>query len=119
MHAEMQEGWKHSVAPAATIDPHPIADRRRINVTYRDYRPSLHPRLTPRCHCDIPAVLKVVQRRRGTYGRYFWMCYGGYVPGRENCSFFQWADFDDDGNPSWDEERYRKGSRSELEQVSR
>ena len=29
------------------------------------------------------------------------MCHAGYVPGRESCSFFQWAEFDDDGEPPW------------------
>ncbi|PHH80340.1 hypothetical protein CDD80_1979 [Ophiocordyceps camponoti-rufipedis] len=38
MHAEMQEEWKHCVAPAAAIDAHPVSGNRRINVTYRDYR---------------------------------------------------------------------------------
>ncbi|KAI4602907.1 hypothetical protein KJ359_008127 [Pestalotiopsis sp. 9143b] len=109
MHAEMQEEWKHSIAPAQVIDPHPIAGNRRINVTYRDYKANLHPKLTPKCRCGIPAVLKVVQRRKENHSRYFWMCHGGYVPGKEKCSFFQWADFDDDGNPSWDRERYKKG----------
>ena len=23
------------------------------------------------------------------------------MPGREGCSFFQWAEFDDDGEPPW------------------
>ncbi|ORY63160.1 uncharacterized protein BCR38DRAFT_222912 [Pseudomassariella vexata] len=110
MHAEMQEEWKHSIAPATAIDPHPIAGNRRINVTYRDYRPSLQPKFTPRCNCGIPAVLKVVQKKKENWGKYFWMCYGGYVPGKENCAFFQWAKFDDDGNPSWDKGRYKKSS---------
>ena len=44
MHAEMQEEWKHSIHPATAIDPHPIAGNRRINVTYRYYRESFHPR---------------------------------------------------------------------------
>jgi hypothetical protein len=101
MHAEMQEEWKHSIAPAAAIDPHPVAGRRRINVTYRNYRASMHPRNTPRCACDLPCVLRVVQRRRENHGRYFWMCHGGNVPGKESCSFFQWAEFDHDGNPIW------------------
>lgn len=112
MHAEMQEEWKHSIAPAQVIDPHPIAGNRRINVTYRDYKANLHPKLTPKCRCGIPAVLKVVQRSKENHSRYFWMCHGGYVPGKEKCSFFQWADFDDDGNPSWDRERYKKGGSS-------
>jgi alkylated DNA repair dioxygenase AlkB len=99
MHAEMQEEWKHSVAPARAIDPHPLAGNRRINVTYRDYRPEFHPRFTPRCRCGVPGVLRVVQRKRESWGRYFWMCHAGNVPGKEGCSFFQWAEFDDDGVP--------------------
>jgi hypothetical protein len=31
-----------------------------------------------------------------------WMCYAGFAPGKEGCSFFQWAEFDDDGDPVWD-----------------
>ncbi|KAK9422708.1 hypothetical protein SUNI508_00571 [Seiridium unicorne] len=115
MHAEMQEEWKHSIAPAQAIDPHPLAGNRRINVTYRDYKANLHPKFTPKCKCGIPAVLKVVQKRKENYGKYFWMCHGGYIPEKENCSFFQWADFDDDGNPSWDKERYRRGLRKRLD----
>lgn len=108
MHAEMQEEWKHCIAPAQTIDPHPIAGNRRINVTYRDYRESLHPKYTPKCKCGIPAVLRVVQKKKENRGRYFWMCHGGYVPAKENCAFFEWAVFDDDGNPSWDKARFRR-----------
>lgn len=44
MHAEMQEEWKHSIHPSQTIDPHPIAGKKRINITYRCYRDSFHPR---------------------------------------------------------------------------
>lgn len=44
MHAEMQEEWKHSIHPALAIDPHPVAGNRRINITYRNYRESFHPR---------------------------------------------------------------------------
>ena len=46
MHAEMQEEWKHAIAPAQRIDPHPIAGNKRLNVTYRCYRASLHPKLS-------------------------------------------------------------------------
>ncbi|KAI1815473.1 hypothetical protein GGS20DRAFT_331694 [Poronia punctata] len=108
MHAEMQEEWKHSIAPAQAIDPHPVAGNRRINITYRDYKPNFHPRFTPRCKCNLPAVLRTVQRKKENWGKYFWMCHGGNVPGKENCSFFQWADFDDDGIPSWDKARYKR-----------
>ncbi|ROT40702.1 hypothetical protein SODALDRAFT_242079, partial [Sodiomyces alkalinus F11] len=99
MHAEMQEEWKHCISPAQSVDPHPVSGNRRINITYRDYRASMHPRHTPRCECGIPCVLRVVQRKKENFGKYFWMCHAGNVPGEESCSFFQWARFDDDGNP--------------------
>ncbi|EPS25526.1 hypothetical protein PDE_00459 [Penicillium oxalicum 114-2] len=101
MHAEMQEEWKHSIAPAQTISPHPIAGNRRINVTYRWYRDTLHPRDTPRCRCGEHAILRCAHRKQETRGRYMWMCHAGSTPGKESCSFFQWAEFDDDGNPVW------------------
>jgi alkylated DNA repair dioxygenase AlkB len=104
MHAEMQEEWKHSIAPAQTISPHPISGNRRINVTYRWFRDTFHPRNTPRCLCGEHAVLRCAQRKQETRGRYMWMCYAGYVPGKESCSFFQWAEFDDDGDPVWTHE---------------
>ncbi|KAI0803983.1 hypothetical protein GGR55DRAFT_340825 [Xylaria sp. FL0064] len=110
MHAEMQEEWKHSITPAQAIDPHPTAGNRRINITYRDYKPNFHPNFTPRCKCNLPAVLRTVQRKKENWGRYFWMCHRGNVPGQENCSFFQWAEFDDDGIPNWDRARYKKTS---------
>lgn len=31
-----------------------------------------------------------------------WTCYAGYAPGKKSCSFFQWAEFDDDGEPVWE-----------------
>ncbi|KAK0627207.1 hypothetical protein B0T14DRAFT_473862 [Immersiella caudata] len=99
MHAGMQEEWKHSIAPATAIDPHPIAGNRRINITYRDYREEFHPKYTPRCGCDVPCVLRVVQKKKRNWGRYFWMCHAGNVPGKESCTYFQWAEFDDDGSP--------------------
>jgi len=101
MHADMQEGWKHSIAPAQAIDPHPISGNKRINITYRDYKSSLHPKFTPKCKCDVPTVLRVVQRKKENWGRYFWMCHAGNVPGKDGCTFFEWADFDEDGNPIW------------------
>ncbi|KAI1641166.1 hypothetical protein F4809DRAFT_659025 [Biscogniauxia mediterranea] len=109
MHAEMQEEWKHCIAPAQAIDPHPIAGNRRINVTYRDYKAIFNPKHTLRCKCNLPAILRTVQRKTENRGRYFWMCHGGNAPGRENCSYFEWANFDDDGNPSWDTARYKEG----------
>ena len=102
MHAEMQEEWKHSITPCQTVSPHPVSGNRRINITYRWYRESLHPRYTPRCYCGSHAVLKCVQRKKETRGRYMWTCYAGYAPGKKSCSFFQWAEFDDDGEPVWE-----------------
>jgi hypothetical protein len=100
MHADMQEEWKHSVSPAQAIDPHPVAGNRRINITYRHYRAGFHPRNTPRCRpCGVPAVLRVVTKKRENWGRYFWMCHAGNVPGKEACEFFRWAEFDEDGEP--------------------
>ncbi|KAG9236806.1 hypothetical protein BJ875DRAFT_204097 [Amylocarpus encephaloides] len=101
MHADMQEEWKHSIAPAQAIDPHPISGKRRINITYRDYKASLHPKFTPRCKCDVPAVLRVVQRKKENWGKYFWMCHASNVPEKDGCCFFEWAIFSEDGEPIW------------------
>jgi hypothetical protein len=101
MHAEMQEEWKHSIAPAAAIDPHPISGNRRINITYRHYKANLHPKYTPKCKCDAPTILRAVQKKKENRGRYFWMCYAGNAPGQEGCTYFEWAEFDEDGNPIW------------------
>lgn len=30
-----------------------------------------------------------------------WMCYANYTPGRKGCSYFVWAEFDEDGKPPW------------------
>ncbi|KAK4955248.1 hypothetical protein LTR10_007443 [Elasticomyces elasticus] len=103
MHAEMQEEWKHAVAPAQTIEPHPIAGNKRLNVTYRCYKEYLHPKYTPRCKCNVPAVLRCVQKQAATRGRYMWMCHSGYTPGQIGCSYFEWAAFDVDGRPPWAE----------------
>ena len=101
MHAEMQEEWKHSIAPAQSISPHPIAGNKRINVTYRWYRETFHPKHTPKCRCGVATVLKCVQKKLANRGRYMWMCHVGNTPGKEGCSFFQWAEFDEDGEPPW------------------
>ncbi|KAJ5704122.1 hypothetical protein N7493_011260 [Penicillium malachiteum] len=108
MHAEMQEEWKHAITPAQTISPHPISGNRRINITYRWYRESLNPRFTPRCRCGTHAILRCSQRKQESRGRYMWMCYAGFAPGKQGCSFFQWAEFDDDGNPVWDQKQEQK-----------
>ena len=70
MHAEMQEEWKHSISPSQAIDPHPIAGNKRINLTYRCYKENLNPHWTPKCRCNIPAVLRCVQRKKENRGKY-------------------------------------------------
>lgn len=102
MHAEMQEEWKHAVPAVPTVSPHPISGNKRINITYRWYRESFHPRHIPRCRCNMPTILRCVQRKQNSRGRYMWMCYAGYSPGSKGCCFFQWAEFDDDGSPLWE-----------------
>ncbi|KAK3724521.1 hypothetical protein LTR37_001145 [Vermiconidia calcicola] len=82
MHAEMQEAWKHSIAPAKAIDPHPVAGNQRINVTY-------------------PAVLRCVQKQSASRSHYFWQCHAGFAVGQTSCGWFAWAEFDEDGKPPW------------------
>ncbi|PWY88763.1 CUE domain protein, partial [Aspergillus sclerotioniger CBS 115572] len=113
MHAEMQEEWKHAIAPAKSITLHPVSGNKRINITYRWYRDSLHPRYTPRCQCGEHTILRCVQRKQETKGRYMWMCYAGFAPGKTGCGYFQWAEFDDDGEPVW-EGRSSEGSGEEA-----
>jgi hypothetical protein len=48
-------------------------------------------------------VLRCATRKKESRGRYMWMCHTNYVPGQDGCSFFQWAEFDDDGEPPWAE----------------
>ncbi|KAF2228065.1 hypothetical protein BDZ85DRAFT_255356 [Elsinoe ampelina] len=105
MHAEMQEEWKHSIAPAASIDPHPLAGNKRINITYRHYKESMHPRFTPRCKCGVPVSLKCSMKSAVNRGRYMWTCDMSYQIGQKGCNFFEWAEFDDDGEPLWPAKR--------------
>ena len=83
MHGGMQEEWKHSIHPSPVIDPHPISGNKRINITYRYYRESFHPKYTPRCKCNVATVLRCVQRKKENKGRYMWMCHVGNTPGKE------------------------------------
>jgi hypothetical protein len=83
MHAEMQEEWKHSIAPAQVIDPHPVAGSKRINITYRCYKDNFHPKYTPKCKCGMACVLRCVQKKKGNRGRYMWSCHTHYTPGQE------------------------------------
>lgn len=100
MHAEMQEEWKHSIAPAQSITPHPLTDNKRINITYRWYREEFRPQYTPKCKCGVPCVLKCVQKKKNNRGRYMWMCQVGNKPeGGDGCGWFEWGHFTDDGVP--------------------
>ena len=45
------------------------------------------------------------------------MCHAGYVPGRESCGFFQWAEFDEDGEPPWASKVKKGGGSLNEEQV--
>jgi hypothetical protein len=112
MHAEMQEEWKHSIAPAQAIDPHHLAGNKRINITYRWYRKSFGPDFTPKCKCGMPAVLKCVQKQKANRGRYMYMCQvPGNPSGGNGCGYFEWAEFTDDGEPLWGQrEEGKKGS---------
>ncbi|KAF2007708.1 hypothetical protein P154DRAFT_516527 [Amniculicola lignicola CBS 123094] len=101
MHAEMQEEWKHSIAPAQAIDPHPLSGNKRLNITYRCYKDNLHPKYTPKCKCGVPTVLRCCMKQTQNRGRYMWMCHTNYIPGETGCAFFQWAEFDNDGDPPW------------------
>lgn len=83
MHAEMQEEWKHCIAPANVIDPHPVAGTKRINITYRFFRDYLHPKHIPVCKCGVGCVLRCVQRKKDNRGRYTWTCHTHYVPGQD------------------------------------
>lgn len=109
MHAEMQEQWKHSIAPAGSktggIVPHPVAGLKRVNITYRWYRDEFTPEHIPNCKCGVPTVLKSVMRRETTRGKYVWMCQTpgtveeGDTAANPGCGYFEFADFDDDGVP--------------------
>jgi hypothetical protein len=101
MHAEMQEEWKHCISPVATIDPHPIAGARRLNVTFRCLKHYMEPKHTPRCKCGRACVLRCVMKSSATRGRYMWQCFNDRRPGKTSCGYFIWAEFDEDGRPPW------------------
>ena len=119
MHAEMQEEWKHSIARAPSIDPHPLAKNKRLNITYRCYKANLHPKFTPKCRCGVPTVLRCATRQKASRGRYMWMCHTNYVPGQEGCGYFQWAEFDDDGEPPWADKAKEENMRTDTARASK
>ncbi|KAF2639984.1 hypothetical protein P280DRAFT_469722 [Massarina eburnea CBS 473.64] len=64
-----------------------MASSNREEQAPEHHLPLLQPQLAPRIHshCGVPAVLRRVTKQKETRGR----------------SFFRWAGFDDDGEPSW------------------
>jgi hypothetical protein len=62
-------------------------------------------------------VLRCATRKKESRGRYMWMCHAGYVPGQESCSFFQWAEFNDDGEPPWAWKIKKEGGSEEEERA--
>lgn len=105
---------KYSIYPAPAITTHPLSRSKRINITYRYYRPSLTPNNIPHCRCNphpLPGVLRTVMDRSSeNYRRYFWSCQGVYQGRGENgegCGWFEWAEWDEDGELKGWRERKR------------
>jgi hypothetical protein len=64
MHAEMQEEWKHSIAPAKSIDPHPIAGNRRCvcdpySHWFRDIWTDISPHSDSMSHTDATRTIYI------------------------------------------------------------
>lgn len=120
------------------MDVHPIAGNIRINITYRCYRESLEPEFTPRCGCKEPTILRPVfgsgrddngeengkgkgkenEKEEGNgngKAKYFWTCNQDYKVGAKGCGFFQWAEFDEFGEPPWSAEF--KGGKGKYERA--
>ncbi|WAQ88667.1 hypothetical protein PtA15_10A86 [Puccinia triticina] len=140
MHGGCQERYKHCIPPQPSLDvfknPNQPTDTRieRINITFRFYRPDFRPsrsipipnpsssdpsvipqestevRVTPRCRCGIPAILRADQkgkvaasrssRRPDSSGQiaqpefqFFWHCQAGQQNAGKGCSFFQILNF--------------------------
>jgi len=81
------------------------------------------PKYLPRCKCDpepLTGVLRaVMDRRSGNYGKYFWSCQGAYQ-GRgeagEGCGWFEWAEWDEEGEvKGWKEKRREEEKRVESD----
>ena len=136
MHGSCQERFKHTIPPQQTIDafkppyPPPVSieedemmspNTSRINITFRFYRPDFTAKSIPRCHCDIPMILRpdmkgkqrdsVITTSDGKTGggrslstweemaqmRYFWMCYSGAQNEGKGCNAFRLLDFTKEG----------------------
>ncbi|CAB5142525.1 unnamed protein product [Rhizophagus irregularis] len=86
-----QELWKHEVCPQNSIDKHPIAGFKRINITFRQFRDEYGSEMTPICHHGELCMLKPVFNGRNV-GRYFYSCNAGGPEGK--CDFFEWLNID-------------------------
>lgn len=86
MHAGCQENYKHSLIPAAAIDPHPISKNTRINITYRMYLNNFKSESIPTCTCGNPMILRTMANKsrqdvgetKGDGYSYMWMCGNSY-----------------------------------------
>ena len=108
---------KYSIYPAAAITSHPLSESKRINITYRCYRKSLSPKYIPQCRCPLPGILRTVMDSKSeNYQKYFWNCQGGYQglgENREGCGWFEWAEWDSDGElKGWREKGIKQGHRA-------
>lgn len=86
-----QELWKHEVCPQNSIDKHPIAGSKRINITFRQFRDEYGNEMTPICNHGELCMLKPVFNGRNV-GRYFYTCNAGGPEGK--CDFFEWLNID-------------------------
>jgi hypothetical protein len=121
--------FKHTIPPQSAIDsfkpPFPPPDDleeeapspyiSRINITFRFYRPDFRPDSIPRCHCDVPTVLRPAMKKRGPPSsvenymqgscqsdssetiKYHWMCYAGAQNEGQSCNFYQVLDMEAEG----------------------
>ncbi|KAG5463274.1 MAG: hypothetical protein BJ554DRAFT_562, partial [Olpidium bornovanus] len=68
--------FRHDVPPVQSLAPHPISGSARINLTFRMFRDEYcGAAATPVCDCGEKSILRVVQKREATSGRYFYSCY--------------------------------------------
>jgi hypothetical protein len=115
MHAKCQESFKHSIPPQPTLDlytplsPHPARPSSnpepsncRINITFRFYRPDFHPKITPRCKCGVPMILRPDMKNRhdGETDRYWWVCYAGAQNDGKGCNLWRVMDMQAEGRCS-------------------
>ena len=93
-----QERYRHEIPlqKSKRIPPHPISGTKRINLTFRMYRPEYGPDFTPVCHCGNRVDMKPVFKFTQNHGRYFYFCssFGNplkNIPPGTSCNFFEWV----------------------------